>query len=546
MRAIAREHEREFRRELPFLRALEEHDTAFALATCSDADGRPPLRPFTWSRVCTLLVEGERWRDALGLADAAVRQYPGAAWPHLARAEAFLSGRDRQAAREAWQRASDLEGTTPEVLRMRALLGPLPPRTSARAGPRDGDECAPCTLGLPSSPRTIGRRWPGFRGPDGAGLSPCRGMPHEVGDASVLWRAALPGPGHASPVVWDGVVFLSCVDGERDEAESRVLVALDLADGSERWRWTAPFTRFKKNPKNSFASATPAVDDDHVYLVAADGDRLTARAFSHAGDLVWERSFEHYWAMHGHGSSPLLAGELLIVTNDHEGAENLVAGLDRRTGATRWLRELAFDRAGFSTPLLYCGGDDRLQVVLANANTGLASFDAATGESLWELGEERPVSVASPIRIGDAVLAAFAGQRAELYAPGDAARGTAPRVLRRFRRGLPSVPTPLALGDVLFLWSDGGIVSRVDASTGAVSWSERVGGSWYASPVFADGHLYSASEEGELVVVSASKHFRVCGRFMLGAPVFATPAIAEGTLLVRTGRELVAFREGTQ
>ncbi len=156
------------------------------------------------------------------------------------------------------------------------------------------------------------------------------------------------------------------------------------------------------------------------------------------------------------------------------------------------------------------------------------------------------MSIASPIRVGDAIFASFAGRQAELFAPGDAGDGLAPRSLRRFRRGLPRVPTPLALGDELFLWSDSGIVSRVHAPTGEVRWRERVRGNWYASPVFANGHLFSASEEGELVVVSASEQFRVCGRFELGSPVFATPAIVAGMLLVRTERELVAFGEPPQ
>lgn len=198
LRELAREHERTFRRELPFLRALGERGTEFAVAEHSGADGRPPLRPFTWSRACTLLVESKRWRDALVLAETAVEHYPGAAWPHLAVAEALLSGGDRDAALAAWRRARDIDRTSGEVRRVRSLFGAPPARKQPRPPPRGGG---------------------------GAGLSPGRELPPESRATRVRGRERVVGGGYAASVFAGGSLSSASGAGE-----------VGLTSASERFR----------------------------------------------------------------------------------------------------------------------------------------------------------------------------------------------------------------------------------------------------------------------------------------------------------------------
>ena len=207
-----------------------------------------------------------------------------------------------------------------------------------------------------------------------------------------------------------------------------------------------------------------------------------------------------------------------------------------------------FGRAAFATPVVHRPADGKAQVIFASTSHGLTCLDAASGELRWEvddLFEQR--CVATPVLAQGAagkVVVAFAGQG------GGGTEGVAialprgdsnARVAYRLRRSLPYVPSPVAADGHLFLFNDGGVVSCLDATTGADVWRERVDGEFFGSPVVADGRLFAMTREGELVVLAASNEFRELARVDLDEPTFATPALADGVLYARTEHHVVAF-----
>jgi outer membrane protein assembly factor BamB len=187
-------------------------------------------------------------------------------------------------------------------------------------------------------------------------------------------------------------------------------------------------------------------------------------------------------------------------------------------------------------------------MVFNSQEDGVAALDPQDGHRAWQLDrvlDKR--SVSSPVIAGGIVTASCgsgAGGNYVVALRPPQSPGAAPTVAYEIRRSAPYVPTPLALGDLLFLWSDGGIVTCVDAATGREHWQQRVRGNYFSSPVCADGKLYGVSTTGEVVVLAASKEFKELGRSALGETSHATPAIAGGRIYFRSLSQLLVVGRG--
>ena len=379
--------------------------------------------------------------------------------------------------------------------------------------------------------------WRQFRGPDGQGHSDAHGLPTEWGETrNITWKVPVPGRGWSSPVVADGRVWLTTATQAGREGSLRLL-AFDVASG--RPILDVELFRLRNsallNPKNSLASPTPIVEGDRVYVhFGAEG----TAAVSTRGEVVWKTRIQ-YESQHGNGGSPVLYGDLLIFSCDGFDAAFVVA-LDTRTGKTRWRtsRPGPWSQA-YSTPLVI-RVDDRDMIVSAGAFHALA-YDPQNGREIWRVDYPEGFSnVPRPVFGAGLVFIATGFQQPSILAVRPNGKGdvTKSHIAWTLSRGAPLTPSPLLVGDDLYVVTDAGIVSNVEAATGAVRWQHRLGASVSASPVFCDGHIYFLDEEGRTTVIDPGPVFQQVAVNSLDGGALASIAIASQSFFIRTATHL--------
>jgi outer membrane protein assembly factor BamB len=379
--------------------------------------------------------------------------------------------------------------------------------------------------------------WPQFRGPTGQGVSTEVELPVQWSESTnVRWKVEVPGSGWSSPVVAGDRVWLTTAVVDRNGTSLRAL-AFDTASG--RRVVDAEVFRLPRrnllNPKNSHASPTPVVEGDRVYVhFGAEG----TAALTTAGEVVWRKRFP-YESQHGNGGSPTLYKDLLIFSCDGSDTAFIVA-LDKRTGSERWKthRRTPFDQA-YSTPLLIRVGD-RDQLVSAGAYRA-AAYDPDSGKEIWRVSYTDGFSnVPRPVFANGLVYIATGFQEPSLIAvrPDGTGDVTRTHIVWTLRRSAPHTPSPIAVGDELYVVNDMGIATCLDSRTGETIWRERLGGNYSASPVFADGRLYFLSEEGVATVLAPGKTFRKLAANALDGATLASMAIADRSIFIRTDSAL--------
>jgi len=383
--------------------------------------------------------------------------------------------------------------------------------------------------------------WPEFRGPGGQGHSPERGLPAEWSETrNIAWKTPLPGLGWSSPVVSGGRVWITTAIEQR--GISLRLLAFDAASGREVVDVEVFHIGGRRdiNPKNSWASPTPIVEGDRVYVhFGADG----TAALSTDGSLIWKQRFD-YQSQHGAGGSPVVYGDLLIFSCDGSDAAFVVA-LDKRTGKVKWKTNRRFpaDQA-YTTPLVIRVGD-RDQLISAGAYRA-AAYDPLTGKEIWRVGYADGFSnVPRPVYGRGLVYIATGFQQPSMLAvrPDGTGDVTKTHVAWKLVRGAPLTPSPLLVGDEFYMVSDGGIATCLEAGTGAVVWQQRLGGTYSASPVFADGRIYFLAEQGVTTVIAPGREFRRLATNRLDGGLLASMAVSGGSLFLRTDSHLYRIME---
>jgi outer membrane protein assembly factor BamB len=413
-------------------------------------------------------------------------------------------------------------------------------------------------VGVPArSPKTIGwmlllllvlvsaspqqadaENWPQFRGANGTGLSSQKGLPSAWSQGDYLWDVAIPGAGHAAPIVWGEHVFVTSAE---EDGALRWLFCLDTKSGKQHWARSIGMNRVKPvNQKGGQASSTPATDGERVYVLFADKENFLAAAYSVQGDLVWRRKLGPYESQHCLGVSPIVVDDLVIVCNDQDGPSSIYA-LDAQTGSTRWVTPRAFrnQSTSYSTPIVVREPNQPAQLICASGPTGISSLDLQTGAVNWQ-SEEFPLrTVASPV-YGAGLLIASCGQGGRYGVlqmavdPKSRDEQGRPRVVWKREKLIPYVPTPIVYGEHLYEWSDEGIVVCVDLKTGQDVWTKRLGGKYSGSLLCIDGKIYGVEEGGKVTVIAASPEFKELGTADLGDNTYSTPAVANGRLFLRT------------
>lgn len=391
------------------------------------------------------------------------------------------------------------------------------------------------------------QEWTRFRGPNGTGLSDAAGIPTTWTEKDYHWKTLLPAGGHSSPVIWKDLVFLT---GANDETGRRFVFAVSTTSGQVVWNKDYPLAVHRKHKLNSFASPTCAVDDKHVYASWTTPEEYSVKAFTHDGREVWSRSLGPFVSQHSGGVSPIVFDELLIVSNEQDvegGGQSFLTALDRMTGEPVWKLERASDVVTYSTPCIRITPEGKQELLFNSKSYGISGIDPLTGKVNWEvtgLFDKRSCS-SSVIAAGDILIGSCGSGGGGNYVvgviPGTASDPKSGKVAYKIDKAAPYVPTPLAKGDLLFLWSDAGIVSCVDGKTGEVYRQKRIGGTFYGSPICVQDRLYAINTAGDVVVLAADKELTELAVNPLGELCHSTPAVADGRLYLRTNEHLISL-----
>jgi outer membrane protein assembly factor BamB len=380
----------------------------------------------------------------------------------------------------------------------------------------------------------LSQDWPEFRGPTGQGNSDERGLPLLWSETkNVRWKVAIPGRGWSSPAIQGDRIWLTTAT---DEGKSLRAISLDRNTGAIQQN--VEVFRLKSmgnlNSKNSQASPTPVLEGDRVYLHF--GAYGTA-CITQSGEVVWKTRLDYDNGQHGPGGSPVIYDNLLILSCDGQDVQYVVA-LDKLTGKLRW-KKLREGYQAYTTPLVVRlpAGD---QVISPGAFRAV-SYEPRTGKELWQVRYGDGFSnVPRPVYGNGLVFICTGFQQPSLLAVRLDGRGdvTKSHIAWTLKRGVSLTPSPLLVGDELYMVSDNGVASCIDAKTGAPHWQVRLGGNHSASPIYADGRIYFLSEEGESVVIAPGKEFKALAKNQLDGPTLASMAVSGGSIFVRSQTHL--------
>lgn len=391
--------------------------------------------------------------------------------------------------------------------------------------------------------------WGHWRGDGGNSVSNDATPPTSWGPAeNIKWKVSVPGRGSSSPVVWKGRVFVTSAVPSPNSAYEFTVFCFDRETGQQQWKKVATVGRPHEGTHgtNGFASASPCTDGEHVY--AQFGSR-GLYCYTLDGKLVWSRADFPQMTMRGtfgEGSSPTIAGDLLIVPCDHEGQSALYA-LNKLTGKTVW--ETKRDEPScWATPFVI-ESDGKAQIIMNGQNCA-RSYDAEDGKELWRCGgqTQRPVACAvgaeGVVYVGSGFRGSFLGAF-QTNQRGDIESSDA--VLWSVNRDTPDIASPLlSQGRLYYHKGKTGMLTCLDAATGTPHYTTtRIPGikSTYASPVAAGGHVYVTGRAGTTVVLKDANELQIVSSNSVGEPVDATPAPAGNDLFIRGQYHLFCISE---
>lgn len=392
--------------------------------------------------------------------------------------------------------------------------------------------------------------WPEFRGPHQNGHADGTGYPTRWSDKeNIAWKTALPGRAWSSPVLWGHQIWLT---NATEDGKKLSAVCLDKTNGTvlhDLPLFEVAVPQFC-HKFNSYASPTPVIEEGRVYLSWGSSgiaclDTKTARTLWTRRDL----ECDHF---RGPGASPILFGNLLI--QHYDGADyQYVVALDKGTGQTVWRTERPKDfrttdgdiKKAYATPLVVDVGGR--PVLVSPTSKGTFGYDARTGEEIWRLLYDSFSTSSRPVFGHGHVYLSSGFSKADLIAVRPDGQGdvTASHVAWVEKKQMPSKPSPLLIGDLVYTIGDQGVATCLDAKTGKTVWMKRIGGNYSAAPIYAGGHIYYFSEEGKTTVFKPGTEFEIVAENELPDGFMASPAASDGALYLRTRTALYRVENKT-
>ncbi len=397
--------------------------------------------------------------------------------------------------------------------------------------------------------------WNQFRGPHGDGTSTATGLPtkFDEGSPEVVWKTPITGRAWSSPVVWGKQVWVTnAPEIQKTTKEQPKLdtpiplsaVCLDLDTGKivhdlKLFEFDTPQTT---HTSNSYGSPTPYIEEGRVYIHF--GAYGTACLDTKTGHKIWERRDLECDHWRGPGSSPVVYGGLLYLTFDGYDQQYITA-LDKLTGKTIWKRDRDIDygttdgdaKKAYSTPLLISANGR--EVLVSPFASATIAYDPKNGDPVWTVRHGGMNAAGRPLFGNGLVYINSADGPNPLVAVRPEGVGDISKnIVWKSNKSVPKRASQLLLGELLFMVNDEGVASCLDATTGQEIWTKRMDGMFWASPLYADGMIYSFSQTGQVIVFKAAREFELVAENKLDDGFFASPAVAGKSLLLRTKTHL--------
>lgn len=423
----------------------------------------------------------------------------------------------------------------------------------------------------PAKTKPESSNWAQWRGPDSQGISNEKNLPTEWSETkNVLWRTTIPGRGFSSPIIWEKKVFLTtAIEGGpapadhkppkhmfrdkefthpdwtgSDKLHTFKVFCLDRDTGTVLWERTSydgPVYDYRHR-RGTYAAPTPVTDGKNVYAYfGSEG----VYCYDFSGKLIWKKNLGGIATMGmGVGTSPVLYENLVILLCDQEfdGTYSFMTALDKRTGKEVW-RVRRPVQSSWATPVI-ARTPGRVEMVVSG-NEFLMSYDPATGRELWRAAGLKSHAIATPV-VGHGLVILSSGFPSKTIVAirlgGSGNLDGTDKIVWRYNKGTSYVPSPILYGDYVYLMSDAGILTCLDAKTGEVIYEGGrvpIATKFYgASPVAFDGKILLTSDDGDTFVIKAGPKHEVLGTNSIGEPSRTSIAIADGKLFLRGEKTL--------
>jgi outer membrane protein assembly factor BamB len=415
--------------------------------------------------------------------------------------------------------------------------------------------------------------WAQWRGPKSQGISEDKNLPSEwSATKNVQWKTAIEGRGHSSPIVWGKRIFLTTgiegakiadpkppihmIEGKEfkhpawaghDHTWTFKVISVDAETGKVLWEkiaYEGPTVDYRHS-KNTYASATPATDGKHVYAYfGSEG----VYCYDYSGRLVWKKSLGPILTLGmGAATSPVLYENLMILQCDQNlGEASFIVALDKKTGNQVWKVKREVE-ASWTTPIIINEGG-RTELI-TSGNQWIISYDPATGREIWRTKGVNSNAIHTPM-VGHGMVFVSAGypeKRTLAIKLGGTGDVTATHVAWKYEKGTAYVASPILYGDYMYILSDKGLLTCLDAKTGEVKYEGgRVPNpaTFMSSPVAFNGKILISSEDGDTYVVKAGPTHEILRTNSLAEPIYSTPALAGGKVYIRGGKNLYCIATG--
>ena len=406
---------------------------------------------------------------------------------------------------------------------------------------------------------TFAENWPGWRGPRGDGTSGETSVPlrwNGKTGQNIAWKTAIPGTGHSSPVIWEDNIFLTtCIE----DSGERKLLKISRSTGKINWQVTVTESILEtKHRLNSYASGTPATDGETIYVsfLITDGKEVPApnvgtprpvtpgeiivAAYDFSGNQKWLVHPGGFTSVHGFCSSPVIYQNLLIINGDHDG-DSYITALDRKTGQTVWKVDRKHKTRSYCTPLIRTINGRDLLVLTGSKR--VTAYEPKTGKLVWFVEGPTEQFVSSMVYDGNRfyLTAGFPTHHVMAIDPTGQGDVTESHVVWHSTEAKCYVPSPVLVGNNLFVPDDRGTVNCFDTSNGKRIWRDRLGKHYSASLIAANGLVYFTADDGITNIIRPGQALDVVAENHLGEYTFASPAISDGQLFIRGEQHLYAI-----